>query len=86
MNLQYAKGPYGPNATKLRHVLTLLEGHYITGYGDANDTPNRQFNLRPEMLPQTEAFLEQHPATQKHFQKVVDLISGFDIHGPMHRA
>jgi len=76
--LQYAKGPYGPYATKLRYVLTLLEGHYITGYGDAEDNPDRQINLRPEVLPQAEAFLEKHPDTRKHFEKVVDLISGFE--------
>lgn len=29
LNRQYAKGPYGPYATKLRHALTLLEGHYV---------------------------------------------------------
>ncbi len=78
LNLQYAKGTYGPYATKLRHVLTLLEGHYITGYGDAEDNPDRQINLRPDVLPQAEAFLEKHPATRKHFEKVVDLISGFE--------
>ena len=78
LNLQYAKGTYGPYATKLRHVLTLLEGHYITGYGDAEDNPDRQINLRPEVLPKAEAFLEKHPDTQKRFEKVVDLISGFE--------
>ena len=56
LKLQYAKGLYGPYATNLRHVLSLMEGHYITGYGDAEDNPDRQINLRTEVLPQAESF------------------------------
>ena len=78
LKLRYSKGLYGPYAQNLRHVLTLMEGHYISGYGDAEDNPERQINLLPEILPQAEKFLEDHPSTQKHFQKVVDLISGFE--------
>ena len=78
LKLQHAKGPYGPYASNLRHVLSLMEGHFITGYGDAEDNPERQINLLPEVLPQAERFLEKHPTTRKHFQRVVDLISGFE--------
>jgi O-acetyl-ADP-ribose deacetylase (regulator of RNase III) len=78
LNLHYSKGIYGPYATKLRHVLTLLEGHFISGYGDAEDNPDKQINLLPEALLQAEVFLEKHPATRKNFQKVVDLIAGFE--------
>jgi O-acetyl-ADP-ribose deacetylase (regulator of RNase III) len=78
LRLQFNKGPYGPYARNLRHVLTLMEGHLITGYGDAEDNPDRQINLLPEVLPQAEGFLEDHPSTQDHFQRVVDLIAGFE--------
>ncbi len=78
LKLQYNKGLYGPYAQNLRHVLTIMEGHFITGYGDAEDNPEREINLLPEVLPRAEGFLEDHPSTRKHFQRVVDLISGFE--------
>ena len=78
LKLQYNKGHYGPYARNLRHVLTIMEGHFISGYGDAEDNPERQINLLPEILPHAESFLEDHPSTLNHFQRVVDLISGFE--------
>ena len=78
LKLEYNKAPYGPYARNLRHVLTLMEGHFISGYGDAEDNPEREINLLPEILPQAESFLEDHPSTRNHFQRVVDLISGFE--------
>lgn len=78
LKLRYNKGVYGPYAENLRHVLTLMEGHYITGYGDAEDNPSRQINLLPEVLPQAEGFIEDHPPTLHYFERVVDLISGFE--------
>ena len=78
LKLQYNKGIYGPYARNLRHVLTLMEGHFISGYGDAEDNPTREINLVPDILPKAERFLEDHPSTRDHFQKVVDIISGFE--------
>ena len=78
LKLQYTKGIYGPYAQNLRHVLTLMEGHFISGYGDAEDNPEREINLLPEVLPEAECFLKDNPSTQNHFEKVVDLISGFE--------
>lgn len=78
LKLQYSKGLYGPYAKNLRHVLSLMEGHFITGYGDAEDNPERHINLLPDVLPQAEGFLENHSSTRQHFARVVDLISGFE--------
>ena len=35
LRLRYAKGPYGPYAQNLRHVLSAIEGHFTTGFGEA---------------------------------------------------
>lgn len=78
LRLQYQKAPYGPYAQNLRHVLNLMEGHYITGYGDAEDNPRKQINLIRDALPKAEEFLEKSPETHRRFQRVVDLISGFE--------
>jgi uncharacterized protein YwgA len=37
LRLNYQKAPYGPYAENLRHVLSYIEGHFISGYGDAED-------------------------------------------------
>jgi len=78
LKLKYNKAPYGPYAENLRHVLHLLEGHYISGYGDGQDNPERQIDLLPGKLEEAKHFLEAHPHTLKHFEMVVDLISGFE--------
>ncbi len=78
LKLQYTEGPYGPYAQNLRHVLSIMEGHFISGFGDAEDNPDRQINLLPEILPRVENFLGEHISTKNNFEKVVDLISGFE--------
>src|SRR5271165_52736 len=42
LRLQYAKGPYGPYAENLRHVLRTIEGHLVSGYADGGDAPDKQ--------------------------------------------
>ena len=78
LRLRYEKGVYGPYAPNLRHVLNVIEGHYISGYGDAEDQPEKQIELRPEAVSQAEAFLQDHPATRDRFGRVADLIEGFE--------
>lgn len=78
LKLRYSKGPYGPYAENLRHVLTLIEGHFIHGYGDAEDAPEKQIELNLEAARQAARFLQDHPRTLERFEKVVDLITGFE--------
>lgn len=78
LRLKYQKGTYGPYAKNLRHVLNALEGHYISGYGDADDKPGRPIELLPAASETAEKFLASHHDTQKHFARVVDLIDGFE--------
>ena len=37
LNLRFTKGPYGPYADNLRHVLHAVEGHLVSGYTDGGD-------------------------------------------------
>ena len=78
LRLRYSKAPYGPYAENLRHLLSYIEGHFITGYGDAEDTPDKQIELKPEATEKAELFLRNHPDTQARFNHVVDLIKGFE--------
>lgn len=78
LRLRFRKGKYGPYAENLRHVLSHIDGHFISGFGDAADIPDRQIHLFPEAAQMAEAFLEQHPLTRSRFDRVVDLIEGFE--------
>jgi len=78
LKLKYSKGPYGPYAENMRHVLGAIEGHFISGYGDAEDNPEKQIELKIEAAEQAEAFLKNHPATQARFDQVAKLIDGFE--------
>jgi hypothetical protein len=78
LRLQFQKGPYGPYARNLRHVLSHIEGHFLQGYGDAEDRPHKQIELLPGSLSQAEQFLACHPDTQARFERVVALIEGFE--------
>lgn len=78
LRLRYVKGPFGPYAENLRHVLRDIEGHLITGYADGGDAPDKQLELVPGAVRDAEAFLEAYPATHERFDKVVRLIEGFE--------
>jgi O-acetyl-ADP-ribose deacetylase (regulator of RNase III) len=78
LKLQYTKGLYGPYAINLRHVLNHIEGHFIQGYADAEDAPDKQIELIPAAVRQATVFLDRHPDTRRRFDQVVDLVEGFE--------
>jgi O-acetyl-ADP-ribose deacetylase (regulator of RNase III) len=78
LRLNYQKAPYGPYAENLRHVLSHIEGHFISGYGDGEDKPDKPLELKPYASEQAEAFLKQYEATQGRFYRVANLIKGFE--------
>lgn len=78
LKLDFQKGLYGPYATNLRHVLNKIEGHFIRGYGDAGDQPDKSIELIPEALPLAEQSLQGHSATRERFERVTELIAGFE--------
>jgi O-acetyl-ADP-ribose deacetylase (regulator of RNase III) len=78
LRLKFVKAIYGPYATNLRHVLSYVEGHLITGYGDAEDAPDKQIELLPEAAERAEQFLQAHAKTLTRFDRVVNLIEGFE--------
>jgi O-acetyl-ADP-ribose deacetylase (regulator of RNase III) len=76
--LRFQKAHFGPYAENLRHVLSHIEGHFIQGYGDAEDKPAKQIELRPGSWEQAEGFLAGHPETLERFHQVAKLIEGFE--------
>lgn len=78
LNLRYVKAPYGPYAENLRHLLLAVEGHYTAGYTDGVDDPQKQLELVPGAVVEADQFLAGHQKTQQRFDRVADLVKGFE--------
>ena len=61
LKLRFAKAPYGPYAENLRHVLNEVEGHFISGYADGGDRPDRLLELVPGAVEDAEKLLSRSP-------------------------
>ena len=78
LRLKYNPGPYRPYAENLRHVLNVIEGHFISGYEDGGDQPEKQLKLIPGAYEDASNFLNKHQETRQHFDRVSELVEGFE--------
>ncbi len=78
LRLNYQKAHYGPYAQNLRHVLNAIEGYFISGYADGGDEPEKELLLVPGAVKEAQALLDQHPDTRERFEKVSQLVEGFE--------
>lgn len=78
LKLKYSKAPYGPYIENLRHVLTHIEGHFISGYADGGDKPDKQLKLVPGAYDEAVRFLNNHNKTKENSKKVMELVDGFE--------
>lgn len=78
LKLRYAKAPYGPYAENLRHLLMSVEGYLTSGYTDGIDDPEKQLELVPGAVADANQFLAGHPNTHRRFERVADLVKGFE--------
>ncbi|HEY3936737.1 MAG TPA: macro domain-containing protein [Bryobacteraceae bacterium] len=78
LRLQYVKAPYGPYADNLRHVLKQIEGHFISGYADGGDAPTKRLELVPGAVEDANAFLAEAEGVRQRFERVGDLVQGFE--------
>ena len=76
--LEIVKAPYGPYATNLTHVLREIEGYFTSGYRDGGDAPDKQLELVPGAINDADTFLEKHPDTRGRFDRVAELVTGFE--------
>lgn len=77
LKLRYSKNKYGPYAENLKHVLTHIDGHYVRGVGD-HDQSATELSLMPEASAEADAFLQNQPESLTRLQRVADLIQGFE--------
>lgn len=78
LKLNYVKAPYGPYAENLRHVLRTIEGHMVAGYADGGDAPDKPLSLVPGAVEEASAFLAAHDNTRARFDRVGELVEGFE--------
>lgn len=80
LQLDFVKGTYGPYATNLRHVLNAIEGHFITGFGDASEEPGKVLVPMPGAIEKAEDYLKMksRAPTLSRFKRVEELMEGFE--------
>lgn len=78
LRLNYIKHHYGPYATNLSHVLNKVEGHFVAGYQDGGDQPDKELTIVPGAITEAEAALEHEHDTQSRFNRVASLVDGFE--------
>lgn len=74
----FQKHHFGPYADVLRHVLDKMEGHFISGYADGLNKPETPIELKDEAAKEALTYLDAHQETKQRFDKVTQLIEGFE--------
>lgn len=78
LRLNFVKHHYGPYATNLAHVLHRIEGHFVAGYQDGGDQPDKELIIVPGAVEEAEMALSHEPQTHQNFGRVADLVDGFE--------
>ena len=78
LRLKYVKGPYGPYAENLTHLLRAIEGNFLSGYADGGDAPSKQISIIPGAYGEAIEFLKSQKETSANIDKVTELVDGFE--------
>ncbi|MBF0423347.1 MAG: macro domain-containing protein [Magnetococcales bacterium] len=78
LRLRYVKHHYGPYADNLRHVLKEVEGYFLSGYADGGDNPEKQLELVPGAMDDASRILDQDADVRSRFDRVAELVEGFE--------
>jgi O-acetyl-ADP-ribose deacetylase (regulator of RNase III)/uncharacterized protein YwgA len=78
LGLKFDKGTYGPYSQRLDRAISVMEGHFVTGFGDGTSGAQALLELDKEAVEEAEMFISESAefeAIARRFQK---LISGFE--------
>ena len=78
LKLRFVKGIYGPYAENLRHQLSAVEGHFISGCYDGGDRPSKPLELVPGAVADARAVLESARGAGQRLRRVSSLVEGFE--------
>jgi uncharacterized protein YwgA len=76
LKLNYEKQQYGPYAHNLNHVLQVMEGSFIRGYGDG--TQKSEIRTLPGAVQAARELLAGDLEAQRRLQRIENLIAGFE--------
>lgn len=77
LKLLYEEGPYGPYASNMSHVLTAIEGDFVTGYGAGGDQPDKELVPDWNMVRKAEEYIANDAQMLARLNRVDALISPF---------
>lgn len=80
LRLSFVGHRYGPYADNLRHALSRMEGHYISGFGDGSSSVREAepLSLLPGAEAAAQSVLVDHPDTAARIERVMRLVEGFE--------
>jgi O-acetyl-ADP-ribose deacetylase (regulator of RNase III) len=78
LRLKFEAGNFGPYARNLRQVMIRLEGHWLSGYGDGSDSPDKPIELINDAEVTAETFLNEAPDVRERMKRVATLIRGYE--------
>ena len=78
LRLRYEPKAYGPFAKNLRQVLIMMDGHYISGYGDGYDAPNKPLKIINDAESLAMEFVSNDASLKQRVERVYELIDGFE--------
>jgi O-acetyl-ADP-ribose deacetylase (regulator of RNase III) len=80
LRLNFKQHYYGPYADNLRHVLNVVEGHFISGFGDGSApvAEAEPLSILPGAADEAERMLASDHETQDRIQRVLVLADGFE--------
>ena len=78
LEFRFKKARYGPDADNLRHVLNRVEGHYVSGFLDGGEMPEKTLSLLDGAVDKADVWLSRSGTTRARFDRVAQLIDGFE--------
>jgi O-acetyl-ADP-ribose deacetylase (regulator of RNase III) len=80
LRLNFKQHYYGPYADNLRHVLNVVEGHFISGFGDGSApvADAEPLSVLPGAANEAERLLANDSQTQERIRRVLVLADGFE--------
>ncbi len=80
LQLGFKQHYYGPYADNLRHVLNVVEGHFLSGFGDGSVpvAEAEPLTVLPDAAGQAARFLADDRETLERIDRVLLLAGGFE--------
>ena len=75
--LKFEPNFYGPYSGRVRYVLNVLNGSYLSGYSDMNTKPFEPIYLLPDGYNDVKDYIEKNPELFSLATKTTNFLTGF---------